>query len=249
MVYIIGNGRVGEGLHLLDSSSKVFGRNDCISELKDIQEDDLVFICTRNDDLQSVIDILPTQALGNLVFVQNGMLSPFLKTLKPSPAARAILYFAVPKKGDKPAPGGDTIVCGEKASQVVNYFKTINIPAKAISNEEMAKVEMEKLLWNSVMGLLGQAYEETVEETLNKHWEEVEIIIDELLPAIQQDTGLVFRKNELLDSLKEYSKEVSYYSARVKEFKWRNQWFFDALKRQKIEAPHWHSLHSQLELI
>lgn len=246
MVYIIGKGRVGTGLSLLDESIQMFGREDSLEALNDVTNSDLILVCTRNDDLDPILSSLSRKAQKRIVLVQNGMLSPYISGLAESPAARAILYFAVSKKGDKPQPGGDTLISGQYASQLKEFFDSVSIPSRVVESSEMAKVEMEKLLWNSVMGLFGQVYEESVGDTLEKHWSEVETVIDELLPVIKKDLNIEYDRDELLKSLKDYSHEVDYYSARVKEWEWRNAWFFDALKRQSMDAPKWIELHERV---
>lgn len=37
-----------------------------------------IYVCTRNDALEGIIDACPEQRKGDLVFLQNGMLQPFL---------------------------------------------------------------------------------------------------------------------------------------------------------------------------
>ena len=58
-----------------------------------------IYVCTRNDDLRSVIEKTPVPQRQNLVFLQNGMLAPLLEEygLQDS-ATQALIYFAVAKK-------------------------------------------------------------------------------------------------------------------------------------------------------
>ena len=244
MVYIVGKGRVGTGLSLLDEKIKLLGREAELTELKGLSEDDLVFLCTRNDSLDHLFQQIPSETHKNIVLVQNGMLSPFVSSLKHSIAGRAILYFAVSKKGEKPLPGGDTLVNGSQSKLISDFFSGLDIPNKLVSDEELEKVEMEKLLWNSVMGLFGDVYDEDVASTLNR-WPEVENVLDELLPMIEEDTGLSFDKKGLYHSLKNYSQEVSHFSARIKEWDWRNEWFFLAAKRTGAKLNLWNDLHAR----
>lgn len=241
---MIGKGRIGTALSLADPSLKLIGRDFDLSSLKDLEERDLILVCTRNDSLKPIIDSIPKASQNKIVLIQNGMLSPFIDTLESSIAGRAILYFAVSKKGETAKPGGNTLVSGAKAERIAQFFESVNIPVEVVTADQLAKVEMEKLLWNSVMGLLGEVYSESVAQTLNR-WTEVEEVINELLPIIEKDAGIQFDKNRLLTSLKEYSKEVSHFEARIKEWQWRNQWFFEAMKRQSMTAPLWTELHTK----
>lgn len=247
MLYIIGAGRVGTALQMAcPDKVRLFTREDSLSSLDDLGDDDLVMIASRNDSLTPIHSSLSESAKGKAVFIQNGMLSPFLKKLKPSYAARAILYFAVSKKGEEAKPGGDTLICGPNAETLQDYFQQMNIPSKVVSESEMAKVEMEKLLWNSLLGLLGEYYQESVGETIEKHWEDIDELLGELLPVIEKDTGISFSLSSISKSLKDYSQEVAHFEARIKEWEWRNQWFFSALERQGSEAPKWQKLHKDL---
>ena len=244
LIYVIGKGRIGTALSLAEPSLKLIGRDYDLGDLRELASEDLIFVCTRNDSLQSILDAIPSFSHKNVVLVQNGMLSPFIDGLENPIAGRAILYFAVSKKGEMPKPGGNTLVCGTKAEAIAEFFKSVNIPVEIVSKEELAKVEMEKLLWNSVMGLMGEVYSEKVDQSLER-WGEVEEVISELLPVIKEDAGIAFDQERLLNSLKNYSKEVSHFEARIKEWEWRNQWFFDAIKRTGRSAEKWFALHKK----
>ena len=37
-----------------------------------------IVVCTRNDDLQAIVDATPADRREDLVFIQNGMLQPWL---------------------------------------------------------------------------------------------------------------------------------------------------------------------------
>ena len=39
-----------------------------------------IYICTRNDDLEAIIEKTPPSRREDLVFLQNGMLSPYLES-------------------------------------------------------------------------------------------------------------------------------------------------------------------------
>ena len=64
-----------------------------------------IYLCTRNDDLEEIIQSTPSHMKSNLVFLQNGMLGPYLKSKSLSDNTQGLVYFAVAKKGDKPIDG------------------------------------------------------------------------------------------------------------------------------------------------
>ena len=64
-----------------------------------------IYICTRNNDLEEIIQSTPEPRKADLVFLQNGMLGPYLESKGLSGNTQALVYFAVAKKGDKPIDG------------------------------------------------------------------------------------------------------------------------------------------------
>ncbi len=64
-----------------------------------------IYLCTRNDDLEEIIQTTPLHMKSNLVFLQNGMLAPYLKSKSLEENTQGLVYFAVAKKGDKPIDG------------------------------------------------------------------------------------------------------------------------------------------------
>jgi hypothetical protein len=62
-------------------------------------------VCTRNDDLEDVVSRTPEHRRGDLVFLQNGILGPFLAKHGLSRNTQALIYFAVAKQGAAPIDG------------------------------------------------------------------------------------------------------------------------------------------------
>ena len=74
---IIGGGRIGSYLH--ESN----GKNDVLLSSRDAAFPESsasgpIYICTRNDDLDAIIEKTPLNRREDLVFLQNGMLGPYL---------------------------------------------------------------------------------------------------------------------------------------------------------------------------
>jgi hypothetical protein len=49
------------------------------SSIPETSEPGPIYICTRNDDLDAIIEKTPLTRREDLVFLQNGMLSPYLE--------------------------------------------------------------------------------------------------------------------------------------------------------------------------
>ena len=99
---IIGGGRIGD---LLYSSN---GEKDVYLNKRGMDIPDTtgpIYVCTRNNDLDEIVDKTPKNKLNDLVFLQNGMLESYLNNKGLGDNTQALVYFAVAKKGDKPIDG------------------------------------------------------------------------------------------------------------------------------------------------
>ena len=73
---IVGGGRVGQALADMGvAGDVVMKRGDPFPSEPAVGP---IFVCTRNDALEGVIDATPEARRKDLVFLQNGMLQPFL---------------------------------------------------------------------------------------------------------------------------------------------------------------------------
>ena len=100
---IVGGGRLGEAFAKMGLGEDVIvRRGEAIPE-----GEGPIYVCTRNDALENVIKAVPESRQEDLVFVQNGVLMPFLETkLRPGlPITILLVYFAVAKKGEAPLDG------------------------------------------------------------------------------------------------------------------------------------------------
>ena len=64
-----------------------------------------IYISTRNDDLDAIVEATPPHRREDLVFMQNGMLGKFLDSKGLSANTQILLYLAVAKLGEKPIDG------------------------------------------------------------------------------------------------------------------------------------------------
>lgn len=99
---IVGGGRLGNALQQMgDGEDVLIGRDGAIPE----NHDGPVFVCTRNNDLDAVVHKTPASKRNDLVFVQNGMLLPWLRSHGLEHNTQALIYFAVAKMGEEPTDG------------------------------------------------------------------------------------------------------------------------------------------------
>jgi hypothetical protein len=96
-----------------------------------------ILVCTRNDDLDAVLDSTPPSRWNDLVFFQNGMLEPWLQSKGLSDANQVLAYFAVSKLGESPVDGktdtnpeGLTAAFGNWASVVASRLHAASLSCK-----------------------------------------------------------------------------------------------------------------------
>ncbi|KAK9864249.1 hypothetical protein WJX84_004690, partial [Apatococcus fuscideae] len=90
---VVGGGRVGQALVDMGENDKMVRRGQIV----DGPEGPIV-VCTRNDDLESVVNATPEPRRKDLVFIQNGMLQPWLAERGLADNTQVLVYFAVAKQ-------------------------------------------------------------------------------------------------------------------------------------------------------
>ena len=202
-----------------------------------------IVVCTRNDDLQAVLDWVPSERRRDLIFVQNGMLQTWLAQQSLDSATQALLYIAVSRVGEEPVDGGRSVVTGPRSADVVDLMKALNLSCRAVTKSQFLLEMLEKLLWNCVFGLLCQVYDVSVGSVVEYHRDQVRTLTVELLQvactALNLELPSPTEQEALIERLCEYSLTIASYKGAVKEWKWRNGWFWD---RQKDDE----SLHAKL---
>jgi ketopantoate reductase len=237
---IVGRGRVGGALADAAAArglaAAVVGRVGGDAALADPGAGPLL-VCTRNDDLPSVIARVPAARRPDLVFVQNGMLRTFLAGAGLAGAGRGLLRFAVARRGEPPVPGGDSVFTGPHAEAVVAFLVALGLPARAVSAEAFAGEELEKLVWNCALGLLGDALDLPVGPIARDHADALGALVEELAALGAPAVGLAAPPPGLFERVVAYSLEIGDYRASVKEWPWRNGWFEAEAARAWVATP------------
>lgn len=226
---IIGAGRVGGALA---ERSREYGRPctlyDRDRDWRPLADDEgPIVVATRNDDLETVVARVPEARRGDLVFVQNGMLRPWLARRGLESCTRGLLFFAVARRGDPISPGGRSPFWGPHAASVAGWFGEMDLAAEAVDARTFAAEELEKLMWNCVFGLLCQVHDAPVGALVQTRREEIDALVAELLALGGPALGVELQASSLSDRLCAYSASIPDYQGAVKEFEWRNGWFVD----------------------
>jgi ketopantoate reductase len=237
---LIGAGRIGGTLQARAAERQrpvqVLGRHDDWRVLEQSPGTPIV-VCTRNDDLADVLMRVPAYRKRDLVFVQNGMLRPWLAQHDLADATRGLLFFAVQSRGAPLTPGPPSPFCGPHAAAVVAELQALDVPAEVVAAPQFAAWELEKLLWNCVFGLLCQAHDCMVGDVLTEHRDELAALVNELLPVAEQGMAVRTDAKAVLRRLVDYSAAIPRNRAAVKEWPWRNGWFVAEAERQGVELP------------
>eukprot|EP00612_Vaucheria_litorea_P004365 CAMPEP_0171461500 /NCGR_PEP_ID=MMETSP0945-20130129/5923_1 /TAXON_ID=109269 /ORGANISM="Vaucheria litorea, Strain CCMP2940" /LENGTH=259 /DNA_ID=CAMNT_0011987859 /DNA_START=134 /DNA_END=913 /DNA_ORIENTATION=+ len=252
MSVIVGGGRIGKALYEMGGKvDTIVGRNDAIPEAGEGP----IYVCTRNDQLDNVIERTPPSRRKDLVFLQNGILRGFLEERGLGSNTQGMIYFAVSKIGEKPIDGiteanpkGLTACTGQWASAMKERLAKWNLSCHILGSEEYYALAFEKHVWICAFNIVGVKYSTSVGEVESKYGEEVRALISELLSATSEFYGIRFNEGAL-ERLCAYARSVAHYPTAIKEWSWRNGFYWDLSKRCLSEGkPDPTPLHSDLVL-
>ncbi|KAI0497016.1 hypothetical protein KFK09_023344 [Dendrobium nobile] len=232
---IVGGGRVGRALQGMgDGRDVLIGRGQQVP----FNFDGPIFVCTRNDDLDAVLEATPSSRWTDLVFFQNGMLDPWFESRGLGDANQVLAYFAVSKLGEPPLDGktdtnpeGLTAAFGKWAFAVAARLHSGGLSCKVLQREAFQKQMLEKLIWISAFMLVGARHQGATVGVVEKDYRsEVTSLIAELESAAAAERQLTF-DDGLEERLCAYSRAVAHFPTAVKEFKWRNGWFYSLTEK------------------
>ncbi|KAL5699874.1 hypothetical protein ACHQM5_030709 [Ranunculus cassubicifolius] len=197
-----------------------------------------ILVCTRNDDLDAVFQSTPPSRWNDLVFFQNGMLEPYLQSKGLDNGDQVLAYFAVSKLGEAPIDGktdtnpqGLTAAYGKWATAVATRLESGGLSCKVLEKEAFQKQMLEKLIWICAFMLVGARHPGATVGVVEKEYRsEVADLISELASAAAEEKGLAFEE-AMVERLCAYSRAVAHFPTAVKEFKWRNGWFYSLTQK------------------
>lgn len=233
---IIGGGRIGTALEQMGSGGDLMvRRGDAFPA--DAPAGCPIFVCTRNDALDGIIEACPAERREDLVFMQNGMLQPYLDAKGLGDNTQALIYMAVAKLGDKPTDGltdtdpeGLTAACGKHAEALAARLRAGSMSCHVLETEAFRASMLEKLIWICAFMLVGARHPgATVGDVESQHTDEVSRLIEELAAGCE---GVSFEP-DVAGRLRAYARSVAHFPTAVKELEWRNG-YFHALTKAKV---------------
>ncbi|KAK8450828.1 hypothetical protein SEVIR_6G108466v4 [Setaria viridis] len=211
---VVGGGRVGQALLSMGPP----GRDVLVGRGEKVPDDapGPILVCTRNDDLDAVLESTPKSRWRDLVFFQNGMLDPWFESKGLVDANQVLAYFAVSKLGEPPVdgitdtnPDGLTAAFGSWAPAVAARLQNGGLTCK--------KQMLEKLIWISAFMLVGARHPGATVGVVEKDYRaEVASLIAELASAAAAERGLTFDEG-IEERLCAYSRAVAHFPTAVKE--------------------------------
>lgn len=233
---IVGGGRIGNFLHESNDKKDLLlgNRADSIPA----GESGPIYVCTRNDDLDALIEKTPAERKEDLVFLQNGILTNYLRKKGLSHNTQGLIYFAVSKKGEKPidgvtdlSPEGLTAITGKWAEDFAARMKNAGLSCHVLGYKEWEVAMIEKHIWICAFMAVGAKHKASVGQVEMAHTAEVKELIEELAYAASLETKVVLPEG-LADRLCAYARSVAHFPTALKEFEWRNGWFADITFRR-----------------
>ena len=195
---------------------------------------DPIAVCVRNDDLGAVLAAVPSHRRADLVFLQNGMLDPWLEDHGLEGNTRGLLFFAVNTPGGPAEPGGVSRFTGPHANAMVLWLESLGLRSEAIGRRAFAAVMLEKLIWNAAFGLLCQRFDLDVGGVLEAHARELAALAHELGDVGRVALGIDLDQDTLLANLRAYASSIPRNRAGLKEWPWRGGWFAAAARRHDL---------------
>ncbi|CAK9171486.1 unnamed protein product [Ilex paraguariensis] len=173
----------------------------------------------------------------------NGMLEPWFHSKGIGEADQVLAYFAISKLGEPPIdgktdtdPGGLTAAYGKWASAVAARLRAGGLSCKVLDKEAFQKQMLEKLIWICAFMLVGARHPGATVGAVEKEFHsEVSSLIAELAAAAAAEKDLVFEA-AMEDRLCAYSRAVAHFPTAVKEFNWRNGWFYSLSEKAIAEG-------------
>ncbi len=196
-----------------------------------------LLLAVRNDDLDAVLDTIHPKAREDVVFVQNGMLRPWLASRNFVAPTRGLLFFSASERGGPVIDGGVSPFFGPHAIGVAAWLQALGLNAATVSAASFAEIELEKLVWNSTFGLLCEVHQVSVGELVDRHAPDVVAVAEELIAVGAISLGLQVDAEAMVGRLHAYSRSIAAYRGAVREWRWRNGWFVDEARARGLSTP------------
>ena len=232
---VIGEGRIGTAFSKAAGCALVTRHRGWY--VLDEPAGDPIAVCVRNDDLGAVLTAVPKHRWADLVFVQNGMIDPWLEDHGLEGNTRGLLFFAVATRGGAAEPGGISRFTGAHANAMALWLESLGLRAEVIGRRAFSAVMLEKLIWNTAFGLLCERHGVEVGAILEQHGAELAALSRELNAVGRAALDIDLDDAALLAGLRAYAGSIPGHRAGVKEWPWRGGWFDESARVYRVLVP------------
>lgn len=123
-------------------------------------------------------------------------------------------------------PEGLTCATGVHAEAFKEMLGNLGLKCNVVGKEDYQPAMIEKLIWISTYMLVGTAKEcSSVGQAGSDHAELVQSVVTELLAASAAKENITFQPGTM-ERLAAYTDVVTDFPCAVKEFEWRNEYFY-----------------------
>ncbi|MBM75708.1 MAG: hypothetical protein CMK59_09935 [Proteobacteria bacterium] len=221
-ITIVGAGRVGQNFAKSAPHHSLIRRGDSLSDLPKGP----IVLCTRNDDLEGIVDSIQKERHCDLIFVQNGMIEHFLGSRDLLDTTQALLYIAIGKIGDQAVDGEKTVVVGKWSELFCDLMSVCGLKCQSVDRKNYRVQMAEKFLWIASFGVLCDVHGKSVGDVAQEHRSDVDALSEELRGVVARNAGIQIPTG-LCQRLCLYSESIPNYRASVKEWSWRNGWLWE----------------------
>ncbi|KAI5083554.1 hypothetical protein GOP47_0003297 [Adiantum capillus-veneris] len=246
---VVGDGRVGCAFaQMAGPRTRLVRRGQAVTTEETENNAYPIIVATHCSDLDAVLAKTCKTRWKDLVFVQNGMLQPWLKQHYLQDNTQVLLFMsASPENPSEPKGhmhvrgGRDSCAWGRWADTICHIMQKGGLQCSVVSQDMFLEVMVEKLLWSSIFWLLSDALGGlSVGEIAQYHKCLVQELTGELLPLALSCSSLPstisptalhhqLAESEMVERLCAYSRgifpAVPSKKMALSEFDWRNGWF------------------------
>ncbi len=232
---VIGAGRIGTLLASADNCALIT-RHRGWGTLDDPAGDPIA-VCVRHDDLAGALASVPRARRADLVFIQPGVLEPWLEDHGLEGNTRGLLYFHVHQRGGPAEPGGVSRFTGPHANAMALWLESLGMRTEVVGRKAFAAAALESAIWSAAFGALCERHGLDVAGVLEQHHDALVALGRELVAVGQAGLGVDLDPDALVANLRLYAGGAMRHRVGVDDWRWRGGWFHDAARQHGIPTP------------